>query len=65
MENKRVSTGCKELDKMLNGGLLPGSANLLEGAAGTGKSTLGIQFLMEGPGMEKQMVPKNLFSRKE
>ncbi|MFC1584778.1 RAD55 family ATPase [Fibrobacterota bacterium] len=46
--NARVTTGCKELDIMLNGGLLTGSANLLEGAAGTGKSTLGVQFLMDG-----------------
>lgn len=47
-QTERITTGCSELDTMLNGGLLPGSANLLEGAAGTGKSTLGIQFLIEG-----------------
>jgi circadian clock protein KaiC len=48
MNEKRIKTGCPDLDQMLNGGLLPGSAVLLEGAAGTGKTTLGIQFLMEG-----------------
>lgn len=44
----RCSSGSKTLDEMLCGGFLKGSANLLEGAAGTGKSTLGTQFLMEG-----------------
>ncbi len=44
----RIKTGSSEFDKMLNGGFLPGSAVLVEGAAGTGKTTLGCQFLMEG-----------------
>jgi len=45
---KRITTGSKELNEMLHGGLLKGSANLLEGAPGTGKSTLGVQFLVNG-----------------
>jgi len=45
---KKILTGCSGFDKMLNGGFLPGSANLIEGAAGTGKTTLGVQFLMQG-----------------
>ena len=45
---KRISTGSQELDAMLHGGFLPGSSNLVEGAAGTGKTTLGIQFLVAG-----------------
>jgi len=53
---KRVTTGCNELNKMLNGGLLPGSANLLEGAAGTGKTTLGVQFLMDGMAKGEQAL---------
>jgi len=33
---------------MLRGGFLPQSANLVEGAPGTGKSTLGMQFIYNG-----------------
>ncbi|MBN2305304.1 MAG: ATPase [Anaerolineae bacterium] len=44
----RVPTGIAELDRMLHGGLLPGTANLVEGAPGTGKSTLGMQFIQHG-----------------
>jgi circadian clock protein KaiC len=44
----RVQTGIVELDEMLHGGFLPQSANLVEGAPGTGKSTLGMQFIYNG-----------------
>ncbi|MBF0431934.1 MAG: ATPase [Fibrobacteria bacterium] len=44
----KVNTGIQQLDEMLFGGLYQGSATLLEGAAGTGKTNLGVQFLMEG-----------------
>jgi circadian clock protein KaiC len=33
---------------MLHGGFLPQSANLVEGAPGTGKTTLGMQFIYNG-----------------
>jgi circadian clock protein KaiC len=33
---------------MLRGGLLPGSATLVEGSAGTGKTTLAVQFIIQG-----------------
>ncbi|MFL7807680.1 MAG: RAD55 family ATPase [Anaerolineae bacterium] len=45
---KRVRTGVAGLDEMLHGGFLEGSAILVEGAAGTGKTTLGLQFLYTG-----------------
>jgi circadian clock protein KaiC len=45
---ERVKTGILELDEMLYGGFLPQSANLVEGAPGTGKSTLGMQFIYNG-----------------
>lgn len=45
---RRVKTGCEGLDKMLRGGLLEGSATLIEGSAGTGKTTLALQFIMQG-----------------
>jgi circadian clock protein KaiC len=44
----RVMTGIHGLDEMLCGGLLSQSANLVEGAPGTGKSTLGMQFIYHG-----------------
>jgi len=44
----RVKTGIAELDQMLCGGFLPQSANLIEGAPGTGKTTLGMQFIYNG-----------------
>jgi circadian clock protein KaiC len=44
----RVKTGITELDQMLCGGFLPQSANLIEGAPGTGKTTLGMQFIYSG-----------------
>ncbi|WP_457754409.1 RAD55 family ATPase [Thermococcus sp.] len=44
----RISTGVKGLDKMLNGGLIPGRAYLVKGGPGSGKTTLCIHFLMEG-----------------
>ena len=45
---KRVRTGVPGLDDMLHGGFLEGSAVLLQGAPGTGKTTLGLQFLHTG-----------------
>ncbi|MCI0474009.1 MAG: hypothetical protein L0Y76_10555 [Ignavibacteria bacterium] len=48
MNLKRVPTGIKELDGMMYGGFLPNSANLIEGAPGTGKTTIGMQFVYNG-----------------
>ncbi|CAM3469665.1 MULTISPECIES: ATPase domain-containing protein [Saccharibacillus] len=47
MPNK-IETGIRGLDDILRGGLPLGSASVLEGAPGTGKTTLGMQFLVEG-----------------
>ena len=45
---QRVKTGIAELDEMMCGGFLPQTANLVEGAPGTGKTTLGMQFIYHG-----------------
>ncbi|MBI5373843.1 MAG: hypothetical protein HZA77_00295 [Candidatus Schekmanbacteria bacterium] len=45
---KRLSTGISGLDRMLGGGIQEGKTALIAGSSGTGKKTLGIQFLNEG-----------------
>ncbi|HEU4642775.1 MAG TPA: ATPase domain-containing protein [Gemmatimonadaceae bacterium] len=40
----QVSSGSAELDSLLGGGLTRGTSALITGAAGTGKSVLGMQF---------------------
>src|SRR4051794_1993498 len=47
-EDERVSTGIEGLDDVLNGGFPQGHFFLIEGEPGTGKTTLGLQFLMQG-----------------
>jgi len=44
----RVKTGTIGLDEMMHGGLLPQTATIVEGAPGTGKTTLGMQFIHHG-----------------
>jgi circadian clock protein KaiC len=46
--NNRISTGITGLDQILHGGLPPRHAYLVRGDAGTGKTTLGLHFLVEG-----------------
>jgi circadian clock protein KaiC len=43
-----ISTGITGLDHLLQGGLTPNRMYLIEGRPGTGKTTLAIQFLLEG-----------------
>jgi len=40
----RIRTGVSELDRVLGGGLVPGSVVLLAGEPGVGKSTLGLEL---------------------
>jgi circadian clock protein KaiC len=47
-ERKRAPMGVQGLDEMLDGGLIVGSIAMVKGAPGTGKTTLGMQFLYEG-----------------
>jgi circadian clock protein KaiC len=46
--NDRALTGVSGLDDILAGGFARGRAFLLEGSPGTGKTTIAMQFLMEG-----------------
>ena len=45
---KRLSFGVPELDKMLDGGIREGDSVLVAGSSGTGKSVLATQFIAEG-----------------
>ena len=44
----RLSTGVKELDQMLGGGIPSGYSVLIAGPSGSGKSVLASQFVVEG-----------------
>jgi len=44
----RTASGVPGLDPMLAGGFWAGSATLLAGPTGSGKTTMGIQFIVEG-----------------
>lgn len=47
-ERLRMAFGVEELDRMMSGGILSGSTLALLGAPGSGKTTLGLSFLVEG-----------------
>ena len=44
----KASTGLHGLDVILEDGLPRNEMHLVQGGAGTGKTTLGLQFLLEG-----------------
>jgi len=45
---ERISTGIKGLDKMTGGGFIGSSSILVSGSSGTGKTVLGMQFILDG-----------------
>ena len=47
-ERDFTKTGIKGLDAILGGGIPRGNLTLVEGAVGTGKSTLGAEFVFRG-----------------
>jgi circadian clock protein KaiC len=47
-ERGRISTGSEGLDDILGGGIDPNRVYLYEGRPGTGKTTIALQFLLEG-----------------
>jgi circadian clock protein KaiC len=50
---ERASTGVAGLDAMLDGGLPRTNATVVQGGTGTGKTLLGLQFLLEGARLEE------------
>ena len=45
---ERIPSGVDGLDTILGGGFLQGTTILVEGASGTGKSVMGLHYLLEG-----------------
>ena len=52
----RLLTGVSGLDDILLGGLSKSRMYLLEGKSGTGKTTLGLQFVLEGKRIGERCV---------
>jgi len=48
LERDLVKTGIDGLDEIMAGGILRGNVVLVEGTAGTGKTTLGMEFIYRG-----------------
>jgi len=48
MNLEKVETGINGLDEILGGGIPRGSTVLITGYSGTGKTILGIQFIVNG-----------------
>jgi KaiC/GvpD/RAD55 family RecA-like ATPase len=48
----RLRTGIDELDRLLGGGLMPGTMTVVLGATGIGKTQLGLQFAQAGLAQE-------------
>ncbi len=47
LESERIKSGYKELDRIMGGGIVKGSYNLISGHPGVGKSTLMLQAALE------------------
>jgi len=52
----RISLGIKELDRLLGGGMVPGSLILIGGEPGIGKSTLSLQIPLSCPSLRTLYV---------
>jgi len=66
-EIKRTKTGIQGLDKALSGGIPQGNIVLISGGAGTGKSTLCLQFAVNGASLfgEKSLYLSTEQNREE
>jgi circadian clock protein KaiC len=48
LDGRRISTGIPGLDAMMGGGLWPGSATIVAGPSGAGKTIMGLHFIYAG-----------------
>ncbi len=56
LQPDRTSTGVPGLDDILHGGLPSGQMYLIEGDPGTGKTTIALQFILEGASRGEQTL---------
>ena len=56
MSEDLLKTGIKGLDEILEGGLVPRRFYIVRGGPGTGKTTLGLHFLLEGVKNEEKLL---------
>jgi len=64
-ELTRILTGVPELDAILRGGLLRQRIHLIEGRPGTGKTTLGLRYLIDGVGRGERCLYLTLSETEE
>lgn len=62
---ERISTACEGLDVVLGGGLPRNRLYLIEGDPGTGKTTLAMNFLLQGVGLGERGLYVTLSETKE
>ena len=56
MQPQRISTGVPGLDRLMDGGLFAGSTTLVIGMTGAGKTTVALQFALEGVKRGEQVL---------
>jgi len=61
----KAKTGVEGLDDVLSGGLSRGHVFLLEGSPGTGKTTVALQFLVEGAHLDERCLYISLSETEE
>ncbi|HWH22069.1 MAG TPA: ATPase domain-containing protein [Allosphingosinicella sp.] len=64
-EGEPVSSGSPQLDYILKGGYAANRVHLIEGEPGAGKTTLGLQFLLEGAAKDERCLYITLSESKD
>lgn len=54
--HEQIASGVPELDSLLHGGLERGTITIMSGPTGTGKTTIGLQFMKEAAGRGERSV---------
>lgn len=55
-KHETISSGIPEMDELLHGGIERGTATIISGPSGVGKTTVGIQFMKEAAGRGERSV---------